>query len=125
MRINELKGIGDKTEKLFNKLNVYTTEDLIHFYPRTYDVYEEPVKVSEMTDTKTYAIWGTVVSSCELTNAGRYRILSVYIADDDGARIKLTWFNMPFLKNNLKRGYRYIFRGEAAFRGSLVLWSSR
>ena len=55
MRINELKGIGDKTEKLFNKLNVYTTEDLIHFYPRTYDVYEEPVKVSEMTDTKTYA----------------------------------------------------------------------
>ena len=56
MRINELKGIGDKTEKLFNKLNVYTTEDLIHFYPRTYDVYEEPVKVSEMTDTKTYAI---------------------------------------------------------------------
>ena len=117
MRINELKGIGDKTEKLFNKLNVYTTEDLIHFYPRTYDVYEEPVKVSEMTDTKTYAIWGTVVSSCELTNAGRYRILSVYIADDDGARIKLTWFNMPFLKNNLKRGYRYIFRGEAAFRG--------
>lgn len=120
MRINELKGIGDKTEKLFNKLDVYTTEDLIHFYPRTYDVYEEPVKVSEMTDTKTYAIWGTVVSSCELTNAGRYRILSVYIADDDGARIKLTWFNMPFLKNNLKRGYRYIFRGEAAFRGSLV-----
>lgn len=120
MRINELKGIGDKTEKLFNKLNVYTTEDLIHFYPRTYDVYEEPVKVSEITDTKTYAIWGTVVSSCELTNAGRYRILSVYIADDDGARIKLTWFNMPFLKNNLKRGYRYIFRGEAAFRGSLV-----
>ncbi|MDD6233915.1 MAG: ATP-dependent DNA helicase RecG [Lachnospiraceae bacterium] len=120
MRINELKGIGDKTEKLFNKLNVYTTEDLIHFYPRTYDVYEEPVKVSEMTDTKTYAIWGTVVSLCELVNAGRYRILSVYVADDDGARIKLTWFNMPFLKNNLKRGYRYIFRGEAAFRGSLV-----
>lgn len=120
MRINELKGIGDKTEKLFNKLNVYTTEDLIHFYPRTYDVYEEPVKVSEMTDTKTYAIWGTVVSACELVNAGRYKILSVYIADDDGARIKLTWFNMPFLKNNLKRGYRYIFRGEAAFRGSLV-----
>ena len=44
MRINELKGIGDKTEKLFNKLNVYTTEDLIHFYPRTYDVYEELIR---------------------------------------------------------------------------------
>ena len=119
-RISTLKGIGEKTEKIFQKAGIYTIGDLIRYFPRGYDVYEEPVKVSEMTDTKTYAIWGTVVSSCELTNAGRYRILSVYIADDDGARIKLTWFNMPFLKNNLKRGYRYIFRGEAAFRGSLV-----
>ncbi len=120
MKISELKGIGDKTEKLFNRLNVFTAEDLLNFYPRTYDVYEEPVKVSEMTEDKKYALWGTIVSSCELNNAGRYRILSVYAADDDGCRIKLTWFNMPFLKNNLKRGYRYILRGEAAFKGSLV-----
>lgn len=120
MKISELKGIGDKTEKLFNRLGVYTAEDLLNFYPRTYDVYEEPVKVSEMTEDKTYALWGTVVSSCQVSNASRYKILSVYAADDDGNKIKLTWFNMPFLRNNLKRGCRYIFRGEAAYRGSLI-----
>ncbi len=120
MKISELKGIGEKTEKLFNRLEVYNTDDLLGFYPRTYDVYEEPVSVDRITDEKNYAIWGTVVTSCEMNVTSRYKVLSVFVADDEGNRIKMTWFNMPFLKNNLKRGYKYIFRGKVAFRGSLV-----
>ena len=33
--IRELKGIGEKTEKLFSKLDVRTVEDLLAYYPRT------------------------------------------------------------------------------------------
>lgn len=120
MKISGLKGIGDKTEKLFNRLSVFTTEDLLKFYPRRYDVYEAPVPVADIRCEGIYAISGVVVSSCELNTRGRYKVLSVYVADDTGARIKLTWFNMPFLQTRLRRGYRFIFRGEAAFRGSLV-----
>ena len=120
MRLSALKGIGDKTEKLFNRLSVYTTDDLLKLYPRRYDVFEAPVKVADIQHEGVYAISGVVVSSCELNTRGRYKVLSVYVADDDGGRIKLTWFNMPFLQSKLRPGYRYIFRGEAAFRGSLV-----
>ena len=120
MRLSALKGIGDKTEKLFNRLSVYTTDDLLKLYPRRYDVFEAPVKVADIQHEGVYAISGVVVSSCELNTRGRYKVLSVYVADDDGGRIKLTWFNMPFLQSKLRPGYRYIFRGEAAYRGSLV-----
>lgn len=120
MNIRELKGIGEKSEQLFHKLNVYNTDDLLKFYPRTYDVYEEPVMVSHMTEEKVYALEGIVVSPCELNARGRYRILTVTLSDEEGNRIRATWFNMPFLKNQLKQGYRYIFRGKVAFRGNLV-----
>ncbi len=120
MNIRELKGIGEKSEQLFHKLNVYNTDDLLKFYPRTYDVYEEPVTVRSMTEDKVYALRGVVASPCELNARGRYRILTVNLADEEGGRIRATWFNMPFLKNQLKLGYRYIFRGKVAFRGSLV-----
>ena len=120
MKISALKGIGDKTEKLFNKLGLYEVEDLITFFPRTYDVFEAPVPVSEMTEEKTYAFEGTIITSCEINTLSKYKVLSVYAADDFGKRIKLTWFNMPFLKSNLKKGYRYIFRGKVAIKGSLV-----
>ena len=39
--IRELKGIGEKTQQLFAKLNIYTVGDLIRYYPRGYDVYEK------------------------------------------------------------------------------------
>lgn len=32
MNINELKGIGEKTEKVFNKAGIHTTDDLLKYY---------------------------------------------------------------------------------------------
>ena len=34
--LRTLKGVGDKTEKLFFKLGIYDTDDLLHYYPRNY-----------------------------------------------------------------------------------------
>lgn len=38
--VNSLKGIGEKTGKLFEKLGVVTIDDLLSYYPRAYDAYE-------------------------------------------------------------------------------------
>ena len=40
--LRELKGVGEKTEKLFQKIGVFDTEDLLRYYPRNYEEYEEP-----------------------------------------------------------------------------------
>ena len=37
--IRELKGVGEKVQQLFNKINIHTVGDLIRYYPRGYDVY--------------------------------------------------------------------------------------
>ena len=42
--LRELKGVGEKTEKLFQKIGITTAEELLRYYPRTYDIYEEPVE---------------------------------------------------------------------------------
>ena len=57
-KIRELKGIGEKTEKLFGKIGVYTAGDLLRYYPRGYDVYEEAVPVSEAEEGKTMTVTG-------------------------------------------------------------------
>ena len=35
--VGTIKGVGEKTEKLFEKIGVYTVDDLIHYYPRGYE----------------------------------------------------------------------------------------
>ena len=41
--LRDLKGVGEKTEKLFGKLGITDVEGLLHYYPRNYDAYQEPV----------------------------------------------------------------------------------
>ena len=37
--IETLKGIGEKTAKLFEKVGIRTIDDLLHYYPKGYDTY--------------------------------------------------------------------------------------
>lgn len=112
MNIREIKGIGEKTEKLFNKLGVNTTDELLEYYPRTYDEYIKPLCIDEVDSTVGVpAIEGVIMSEPSLVRARNLQILSVFIKDRNGTKLKCTWFNMPYLRSTLKVGNRMIFRG--------------
>ena len=122
MNINKLKGVGEKTAELFHKIGIYTTQDLISCYPRNYDIYEKPILIKEIGEQTTIAVKGVVAKNTELKRVRNLQILSTYIRDTEGDLIKVTWFNMPFLKNQLKIGYHYIFRGRVTVKiGALVI----
>ena len=125
MQIKELKGIGEKTSELFGKLSVFSIEDLLEFYPRDYDVYENPILVSDIsehTDKPAIAVDGVVAKTPEFRRAGNLLMTSIYIRDEQGQLLKATWFNMPYLKNTLRLGHRYIFRGRIIFKnGAYVM----
>ena len=47
--IIKLKGIGDKTAKIFEKLNIFTVEDVLFHFPRNYFRYPEAITIEEIT----------------------------------------------------------------------------
>lgn len=119
MKLTDLKGIGDKTARLLNKLSVYTAEDLVRLYPRSYDICGKPVLVSEIpehTGDSLIAVDAVVARTPALKRVRNLQILTVILRDEKGGLLKATWFNMPYLLGSLKPGYRYIFRGRPVFR---------
>ena len=48
--LRTLKGVGEKTEKLFAKIGVTDMESLLSYYPRNYDAYEEPVEIRSLEE---------------------------------------------------------------------------
>ena len=60
--ITELKGIGEKTSLPFAKVGIHTVLDLLEYYPRDYEIYEEPVELTEIESGKKYAVHGFVES---------------------------------------------------------------
>lgn len=121
MKLRELKGIGEKTEKLFQKIGLETTEDLLQYYPRTYDAYQEPVSIGEIGEGSLCAIRGTITSGIYLNQVRNLSVVSVTAADNSG-KISLTWFNARYLKSILKKGRVFVFRGKAVRKkGTLVI----
>ena len=120
MKLSSLKGIGQKTEQLFTKAGITDTSQLPYYYPRSYDIYKEPVLISEIDEDGIYTLYLSIASDVEVKPMKKLNITMVFAVDEQNERIKLTWFNMPFIKGALRRGYRYMVRGRVVCRGSLV-----
>lgn len=109
--LRELKGVGEKTEKLFQKIGITTAEELLRYYPRTYDIYEEPVEIVSAEEDKTVSIRATIATGIYINQIRNLQVLTTTVADASG-RLPVAWFNAPYLRGTLKKGSVFILRGK-------------
>ena len=97
MELNIIKGIGDKTITLLNKLNIYTIDDLVNYYPFRYEILEKTDLNSDRV-----VIDGVVETSpLFIRLRGKLDKMSFRVRLDD--RIcNVVIFNRGFLRNNIK-----------------------
>lgn len=112
-QLRELKGVGEKTEKLFQKIGITTTDDLLHYYPRNYDAYEEPEEIGSLKENTVAAIRATITTGVYVNKIRNLQVISITVADTTG-RLAVAWFNAPYLKNTLKKGSCFILRGKVS-----------
>ena len=83
-KISEVKGVGEKTEKLFSKLGIYTAGDLLRYYPRGYDVYEEAVPVSEVEEGRIMTVTGALFGRVQVSGTRRMQVTTAWVKDKIG-----------------------------------------
>lgn len=118
--IHELKGIGEKTEKLFWKLGIRTVGDLIRYYPRAYDIYEEAVSISEAEEGRVQTVTGAIYGKVQVSGNRAMQVTSLYVKDLTGT-LKVIWFRMPFLRTTLSRGGVITLRGMIVRRRDVLV----
>lgn len=109
-QIRELKGVGEKTETLFQNLGVYTVRDILLHFPREYHKFEQPKSVDEISEGTVIAVLGRIKKTPLVRRNGRMAVTSTQI-EGRGKILSLIWFRMPYLKNTLKPGMQYVFYG--------------
>ena len=109
--IETLKGIGEKTAKLFEKVGIRTIDDLLHYYPRGYDTYGEPKAIGELSEDETGTVEGFLKSGATGVYVNGLSIVQATISDMTG-KLRLVWYHMPYLKNALRPDSHFIFRGR-------------
>ena len=111
MNLNLIKNIGPKTENLLNKLNIYTVEDLLTFYPYRYNIIKLK-NIDEVTDGEVCFIPATILSACKVFYIRRNFNRLDFIVSSNNINFKVTIFNRAFLKNNLTINREVVLIGK-------------
>ena len=100
MDISELKGVGPKTLEYLNKLNIYTIDDLVRYYPYRYNIYR-PVDVSNVSEDDTVVVTGKIVTAPSVFFIKRNLNRLSFSFETNGKMIKVSIFNRMYLKQHL------------------------
>ena len=86
-----LKGVGPAKAKLFEKLEISTLTDLLHYYPRTYQDRRLNQPPNDYNTNQLTVFKGRVLSSREVP-ARSVLIFKAVLEDEKGRQIECTWF---------------------------------
>ncbi len=99
--IQYLKGIGPAKAKLFERLSIQTVDDLLHYYPRTYQDRRLNSSPNEYNSDSLTVFKGRVLRTQEIP-ARSVLIFKAFLEDEKGNQTECTWF-----KKRMYRGFRF------------------
>ncbi len=106
-----VKGVGPRYASLLEKINVYTVEDLLYYFPRDYQDRRKLARIKYLNIGELVTIEGEVLKVSEEKPRPGLSILKVTFTDGTDV-LNGVWFNQPYLKKQFKKGERYFLSGE-------------
>ena len=100
--ITELKGLG-----------VYTVDDFLHYFPRTYRDQSEMCTVSEMRVDQVNVVQGVLT-----------KMFSRRTKTDPTGEVSVMWFNQPHIQRMFRNGDELILTGKIKFERARVTMMS-
>lgn len=110
--IRYLKGVGEKTARLYNKLGIFTVDDLIRHYPRKYLDYSNTVSVKDAPPDTPVFIKATMITPVKESMIRKGLTLYKCNFSDGETVIRVTIFNNKYLAKALRTFDDYILYGK-------------
>ena len=109
--LSVLKGFGPKSAEKFQKLGIYTLEDLLLYYPFRYEDFKSK-SVFELIDGEKAVITGTVVTPANVQYYGFKRNRLGFKLKQGEAVVSVSFFNQPYLADKIELGQEIAVFGK-------------
>ena len=117
--IRNIRGIGEKRAQALGKLGVFSLFDLISYFPRRYEDRSRLKPIALVQTGETVCIQAVCAEEPRLSRIRRGLDIVRFRAFDDTAQVSITFFNQPYVRNQIHRGDSFRFFGKMEVRGSL------
>ena len=93
------------------KLGVFTIGDFLRLYPRRYDDYRSLKPINQLEYGEEVTIIAQIWETRKRESRNKRAIVTSVLSDGT-ATIEATWFNQPWLENQLKPGTQIVLSGK-------------
>jgi ATP-dependent DNA helicase RecG len=116
--IEEIPKIGPQYQKRLKRLGVKTIEDIIFHFPHRYEDFSNLISISSADNEigKIICLQAKIIEIKNIRIFKRRMTITEAQAEDLTGKIKITWFNQPYLANTLKPGDFVFLAGKMALR---------
>lgn len=107
-----IKGIGEKRARQFEKLGVRDVDALLHYYPRDYEDWSSPIKIAFAEPDEKVCVKARVDSNPTVFYSKSGMAVYRTTASDESGVMNIVIFNNRFAAGMLRAGGEYLFYGK-------------
>lgn len=112
MQLSEVKGIGKKKLEVLNSMGIFDVNDLLNYFPYRYENRSIIKNIIDIRDEESCVIKVKFISKPVTKYLRRNLNLTSAIAFDDTSKISVSWFNQPFIRNQILPNTTYYLYGK-------------
>lgn len=110
--VQYLKGVGPKRISKLNKLNIYTIDDLINYFPLKYEDRRNVTLIKDIMLNKKLLLKVTIISQPRYFKTNRKMSITKFLAKDETGNINITFFNQKYVVDKIKVNSSYYVFGK-------------
>ncbi len=110
--LTALKGVGEKRQKLYQKLGINSIGELLEHYPRGYLDLTGSLSIKDASDEAPCAVKAVVTQKSSTRPIRKGLTVTKVRATDMERNLLITFFNAKYTVEALEVGREYIFYGE-------------
>jgi ATP-dependent DNA helicase RecG len=111
-------GIGPQRVDLFHKLGIRKVQDLLFYFPRSYQEIAPFQSILEMESGDRTSVMGQIVDMDQRLGFQGRSTIGVLLAIEGGGYVRCVWFNQPFRRHMYTIGMRAMATGVVKSNGS-------
>lgn len=112
MELTKIRGVNERREEDFNKMGIFSTADLVRFFPRKYVDMREKQLLRFAYHNDVVLTAAKVVSEPVVRHVGRRGGTVKINCEQEGLFFRIIWFNQPYVAGKLAVGEEYLFYGR-------------
>ncbi len=116
--IEKIPRIGPIYQKRLKKLGIKNVSDLIFHFPHRYEDFSNLIPIAQAQEGGLFSFQGQILDIKNIFTFRKRMVLTQAFLADETGKLKVIWFNQPYLINTFKKGGYVCLSGKITKKGS-------